>query len=63
LSVPRGDGYERAMTALTDVHFDPGLAPLDRYIDVAPYRSEPHLKLALDGYAATSIGLIVQRGG
>jgi hypothetical protein len=41
--------------------FDPGAAPLDRYIDVPPYRSEPHLKLALDGYATTSIGLIVQR--
>jgi hypothetical protein len=42
--------------------FEPGLKPLDRYVDVAPYRSEPHLKLALEGYAATSIGVIVQRG-
>jgi hypothetical protein len=41
--------------------FDPGAGPLDRYVDVAPYRAEPHLKLALDGYATTSIGLIVQR--
>lgn len=41
--------------------FDPGAAPLDHYIDVPPYRAEPHLKLALEGYAATSIGLIVQR--
>lgn len=43
--------------------FSPGLEPLDRYIDVAPYRTEPHLKLALAGYATTSIGVIVQRGG
>jgi 2-polyprenyl-3-methyl-5-hydroxy-6-metoxy-1,4-benzoquinol methylase len=42
--------------------FNPGLEPLDRYIDVAPYRAEPHLKLALEGYAVTSIGMIVQRG-
>jgi hypothetical protein len=42
--------------------FDPGAAPLDRYIDVAPYRHEPHLKLALEGYASTSFGIIVQRG-
>lgn len=42
--------------------FDPGLAPLDRYIDVAPYRTAPHLKLALAGFAVTSIGVIVQRG-
>lgn len=42
--------------------FDPGLAPLDRYIDVPPYRTEPHLKLAIEGFATTSIGLIIQRG-
>jgi hypothetical protein len=42
--------------------FFSGTAPLDRYIDVAPYRPEPHLKLALAGYASTSIGVIVQRG-
>jgi 2-polyprenyl-3-methyl-5-hydroxy-6-metoxy-1,4-benzoquinol methylase len=41
--------------------FNPGLEPLDRYIDVPPFRSEPHLKLVLEGYAATSIGLIVQK--
>ena len=41
--------------------FDPGLLPLDRYVDVAPYRAEPHLKLALEGFACTSFGLIVQR--
>jgi 2-polyprenyl-3-methyl-5-hydroxy-6-metoxy-1,4-benzoquinol methylase len=41
---------------------DPGAGRLDQYLDVAPYRDEPHLKLALMGYAATSIGLIVQKG-
>jgi 2-polyprenyl-3-methyl-5-hydroxy-6-metoxy-1,4-benzoquinol methylase len=41
--------------------FDPGLMPLDRYIDVAPYRAEPHLKVALAGFAATSFGIIVQK--
>jgi hypothetical protein len=40
---------------------DPGAGRLDQYLDVAPYRDEPHLKLALMGYAATSIGVIVQR--
>jgi hypothetical protein len=40
---------------------EPGLAPIDRYIDVPPYRVQPHLKLALEGYATTSIGVIVQR--
>jgi hypothetical protein len=41
--------------------FDPGLAPLDRYIDVPPYRPEPHLRLSIHGFAATSIGIIVQK--
>lgn len=47
---------------LAPFDFDAGLAPLDRYVDVPPYRAEPHLKLALAGYAVTSIGIIVQRG-
>jgi len=41
--------------------FTPGVRPIDRYIDIAPYRSEPHLVLALWGHQATSIGLIIQR--
>lgn len=40
----------------------PGVRPIDRYIDIAPYRNEPHLVLALWGHQTTSIGLIVQRG-
>lgn len=42
--------------------FDPGEKPIDRYIDVPPYRGEPHLKVALWGYSITSVGLMVQRG-
>lgn len=41
--------------------FTEGDTALDRYIDVPPYRDEPHLRLALDGYATTSFGFIVQR--
>ncbi|NBB63509.1 methyltransferase domain-containing protein [Pseudomonas sp. ODNR1LW] len=48
---------------VTPISWDAGSGPLDRYIDVAPYKAEPHLKLALNGFAATSIGFIVQRGG
>jgi hypothetical protein len=36
---------------------------MERFIDVPPYRSEPHLVLALKGYATTSFGLIVQKAG
>jgi hypothetical protein len=41
--------------------FSTGDEPLDRYIDAPPYRTDPHLVLALSGYATTSFGLIVQR--
>lgn len=41
--------------------FDPGPRALDRYVDMPPYLFEPHLKLALEGFAATSFGIIVQR--
>lgn len=41
--------------------FDPGSDPLDTYIDIPPYRVEPHLKLALWGYSVTSVGLIIRR--
>lgn len=53
----QADGHEVA-----PMDYDAGDRPIDRYIDVPPYRAEPHLKLALSGYAATSIGLIIRRG-
>ncbi|WP_396595217.1 SAM-dependent methyltransferase [Brevundimonas sp. R86498] len=43
------------------IDFHPGYGDVDRYVDVAPYLYEPHLKLMLEGYATTSIELIVQR--
>lgn len=39
----------------------PGDAPLDRYLDLPPYNPEPHLKLALEGFETTSVGLIVAK--
>lgn len=56
--------------------FDVGHLPLDRFIDVPPYQYDwtdavrqawerdgtPHIKLAIDGFASTCFGLIVQRG-
>lgn len=44
------------------INYDPGVEPVDQYIDVAPYRADPHLKVAIAGFAVTSIGLIIQRG-
>lgn len=39
-----------------------GEGPVDRFYDLPPYRVQPHLKMALDGYGVTSVGLIIQRG-
>lgn len=53
----RADGHHVA-----EFDFDPGSLPIDDYIDLPPYRDHPHLKMALMGYATTSIGIIIQRG-
>jgi SAM-dependent methyltransferase len=46
---------------MAPLDLDPGYGEIDRYVDVPPYRDEPHLKLALWGYAATSVGIIIQK--
>lgn len=43
--------------------FTPGDRPMDQFIDVPPYHSEPSLVIALKGYATTSFGLIIQKAG
>ncbi len=40
----------------------PGLTPVDQHLDLPPY-SAPHLKLELEGYQTTSIGIIITKGG
>jgi len=42
------------------VNLHPGHRPLDTHVDVPPY-SMPHLKIAAEGWVATSIGIAVQR--
>lgn len=39
----------------------PGASPVDEHIDLPPF-SLPHLKLELEGYQTTSIGLIITKG-
>lgn len=41
--------------------FEPGTRPVDLYVDLPPYRADPHLTTSLLGYSTTSIGLIVQK--
>jgi hypothetical protein len=44
-------------------NLNPGTGQVDRYVDLPPYNSMPHLRLMLDRYATTSIGLYAARGG
>ena len=50
------DGYRVA-----PFNFNPGGKPVDQHVDAPPYAASPHLKIALGGYVATSIGLIVHK--
>lgn len=40
----------------------PGTQNLDRHVDLPPYAGSPCMKIQLDRYVATSIGLIVRKG-
>lgn len=42
--------------------YDQGDQPLDQHIDVPPYSSDAHLKLALGRFVTTSFGIVVIRG-
>ena len=52
---------ERAGHAVAPLNLNPGSDPVDRYVDLPPYRPEPHLRVRLERYAATSIGLIIHK--
>ncbi|MGE3744692.1 MAG: hypothetical protein AB7G25_03070 [Sphingomonadaceae bacterium] len=45
------------------LNFEPGDEPLDRHIDVPPYSSNQHLKLALGKYVSSSFGIVVKKAG
>lgn len=52
----RAKGHEVAAIDWTE-----GSDPVDQYIDLPPYRSEPHLSTAIAGYKCTSIGLAIRK--
>jgi len=69
LSIYRRSDVETLLNKLEQAghHVEPldlntGTTFIDRYIDLPPYRNEPHLRLRLEGYDCTSIGLIITRG-
>jgi hypothetical protein len=69
LSIYRKGDIEGLITRLKQVghqieplDLNKGTTFVDGYIDLPPYRNEPHLRLRIDEYDCTSIGLIVTRG-
>ena len=51
----------RAQGHRIDLNLHPGGHPLDRYVDLPPYRLDPHVKLLCGRYVSTSIGLLIRR--
>jgi len=48
---------------VSEINFSGGVLPFDKHIDVAPYNTDDkHLKLVMDQYVITSIGLVIQKG-
>jgi hypothetical protein len=45
------------------LNLDLGNHPLAHHVDERPYSSDRHVRLALYGYAVTSIGLIIRKAG
>lgn len=43
--------------------FSMGAGLVEQYVDVMPYRDQPHLRMSLWGHPTTSVGLVIQRGG
>ena len=44
-----------------ELDLDPGSGPMDRTVDRKPYHSEPHLKLRIGPFVATSAGLVIEK--
>ncbi len=42
-------------------NFNSGETPMDKHIDLPPYKPSPHIKLQLSKYTITSIGIIVKK--
>lgn len=43
--------------------FYPGAHPVDAYVDLPPFRNDPHIRLEVAGYAVTSFGIVVRKAG
>lgn len=44
------------------MNWDCGSMPKDYFVDIPPYRSDPHLKLRIEQYTITSVALVMVKG-
>ncbi|MBC6975844.1 SAM-dependent methyltransferase [Bacillus sp. Xin] len=51
----------RAEGHLVDIDYSIGSGNIESYVDIPPYKQDPHLRLQLAQYVSTSIGLIIQK--
>lgn len=57
------EGLQNYENQITQLDLTPGDQILDGFVDFPPYElSEPHLKLAIEGYTCTSVAVIVHKG-
>lgn len=45
-----------------DLDLTPGTTPADQHVDVPPYSPDLHLRMRLQQFTTTSVGLIIERG-
>ncbi len=55
------DWAEKEGHHVETLDFSLGNQPEDFFVDLPPYRPEPHVRLLLNGYVVTSIGLIIRK--
>jgi 2-polyprenyl-3-methyl-5-hydroxy-6-metoxy-1,4-benzoquinol methylase len=52
---------EEAGHRVQPFNFSTGSSPIDAYVDLPPYRASPSLKIQVQQFAVTSIGIIIQK--
>ena len=52
-----------AVGCISDMDFDCGTSFKDYHVDIPPYGSDPHLKLMIQNYTVTSIGMVIVKPG
>jgi hypothetical protein len=45
-----------------ELDYSMGGLPEDFYVDLFPYKQDIHLRLQMDGFVVSSIGLIIKKG-